>query len=320
MIRGQLIRNIEVALERVVHHARARAHAAVVEIDDRAIERETLLDHAPTGIFDEKSLLRRVRRIRRGLSRTDLAIRIIADRCAGSRSRHVAPAADVVGLRERVVQWGRHQEGSRFAPTSRPSSAHVVADHETLRSASIRVVEEVEGFSGCSPFTYERDERFESSLRFPPTSQRHVKDAFRRYVVARATREAVDPARRRHEVAAHYLREVPAGSSFSILLRLLRRCRIASRSPSAPRLHEVIGASVARSGTRTPAKPNARRFRGGSGGSRVPAFAGLLWSKQFDRTASSRTWLEGGPTRPNPRRSGRAGGSFDWSEPVQSAI
>ena len=47
VVDGRLVRDVEVPLERLVDDTRARAHAAVVEIDDRAIERESLADVAP---------------------------------------------------------------------------------------------------------------------------------------------------------------------------------------------------------------------------------------------------------------------------------
>ena len=56
----RLVRDVEIALQRLVNDARARAAAAVVEIDDRAIEREGLLDLAPVG-FIRRDARRRLR-------------------------------------------------------------------------------------------------------------------------------------------------------------------------------------------------------------------------------------------------------------------
>ena len=47
VVHGRLVRDVEVALQRLVHDARARTAAAVVEVDDGAVERERLLDLAP---------------------------------------------------------------------------------------------------------------------------------------------------------------------------------------------------------------------------------------------------------------------------------
>ena len=61
VVHGRLVRDVEVALERLVHDARARTAAAVVQVDDRAVEREGLLDLAPVGLVggDARRRLRR---------------------------------------------------------------------------------------------------------------------------------------------------------------------------------------------------------------------------------------------------------------------
>ena len=61
VVHGRLVRDVEIALQRLVDDARARAAAAVVEIDDRAVERERLLDLAPVGLVggDARGRLRR---------------------------------------------------------------------------------------------------------------------------------------------------------------------------------------------------------------------------------------------------------------------
>ena len=46
----RLVRAVEIALQRLVHDARARAGVAVVQVDDGAIERERLLDVAPVAL------------------------------------------------------------------------------------------------------------------------------------------------------------------------------------------------------------------------------------------------------------------------------
>ena len=61
VVHGRLVREVEVALERLVDDARAGAAAAVVQVDDGAVEREGLLDFAPVGFVGGK-----VRRIAAG--------------------------------------------------------------------------------------------------------------------------------------------------------------------------------------------------------------------------------------------------------------
>ena len=50
VMNGRLVRHVEVSLQRLVHDARARTGVAIVEIDDRAVERERLLNVAPVGL------------------------------------------------------------------------------------------------------------------------------------------------------------------------------------------------------------------------------------------------------------------------------
>ena len=67
VVHGRLVRDVEVALERLVHDARARTAAAVVQIDDRPVEGEGLLDLAPVALVgrDARGRLRRERGARR---------------------------------------------------------------------------------------------------------------------------------------------------------------------------------------------------------------------------------------------------------------
>src|SRR5690606_26362861 len=59
VVDGGLIRDVEIALERLVHDAGARADAAVVQVDDGAIEGERLLDLAPVVLVVREILGRR---------------------------------------------------------------------------------------------------------------------------------------------------------------------------------------------------------------------------------------------------------------------
>src|SRR2546425_1968188 len=50
VVNGRLVRHVEIPLERLVNHTRARTGVAVVEIDDRAIQRESLLNLTPVAL------------------------------------------------------------------------------------------------------------------------------------------------------------------------------------------------------------------------------------------------------------------------------
>src|SRR5262249_44893527 len=89
---GRLVRLVEIPLERLVDDARAGAAAAVVQIDDRAIERERLLDVAPVGFVGREIARRRARGAPRGVC--DLREALVGEgereRARGSRSEEFA--------------------------------------------------------------------------------------------------------------------------------------------------------------------------------------------------------------------------------------
>jgi hypothetical protein len=76
VIDRRLVRDIQVPLERLVDDARARAAAAVVEIDDGAVERERLLDVAPVVLV-----------------RGDRVWTVVLDRCASVENPRMAVVA-----------------------------------------------------------------------------------------------------------------------------------------------------------------------------------------------------------------------------------
>ncbi len=77
VVHGRLVRQVQVPLERFVHHARARTAAAVVQIDDGAIEREGLLNLAPVGLVCRK--LRRLASAAEGSGRAQARVRLIRE-------------------------------------------------------------------------------------------------------------------------------------------------------------------------------------------------------------------------------------------------
>ena len=93
VVHGRLVGDVEVALERLVHHARAGAHAAVVEVDDRAVEGEGRLDLAPVGLV-LGHVFRRPRRD--GLRRLEHALEAVGVE-GGQRGRAGDAAAHDIG-------------------------------------------------------------------------------------------------------------------------------------------------------------------------------------------------------------------------------
>jgi Mannosylglycerate hydrolase MGH1-like glycoside hydrolase domain len=131
------------------------------------------------------------------------------------------------------------------------------------------------------------------------------KDAFHDCVV-QGDRSAVNPQRRGTKAAAHYVRQVPAGGSVEIRLRL------ANNSPARPfadfsrvfddRRREADEYYAAlQTGI---AEADARLVQ-------RQALAGMIWSKQFFHYDVPE-WLDGDPAQPPPPLERRRGRNNDW--------
>ncbi len=138
---------------------------------------------------------------------------------------------------------------------------------------------------------------------------RYAKDAFHDYVVHGA-RGAVNPEARGTKAAATYVRVIPPGDSWTLLLRLAA----AGRVPDPARALDG-GDRVFRE-----RKRDADEFYGTLLGRDCPAeaamvarqaWAGLLWSKQYYHYVV-RDWLEGDPALPSPPAERRQGPNAAW--------
>jgi hypothetical protein len=97
VVRGRLVRDVQVSLERFVDHARARADTAVVQVGDAAVEREAELNLAPEVFVGGE--------------------RVGAD---------VSDRSDGVGGRGNgaIGEGGQHGRGRRQRRQERPSRSH----------------------------------------------------------------------------------------------------------------------------------------------------------------------------------------------------
>ena len=89
VVHGRLVGDVEIALEGLVDDARAGAAAAVVQVDDRAIERESLLDVAPVGFIARDIRRRQARRAR--ARRRDAREALVGERGERHRARRPGP-------------------------------------------------------------------------------------------------------------------------------------------------------------------------------------------------------------------------------------
>jgi hypothetical protein len=134
---------------------------------------------------------------------------------------------------------------------------------------------------------------------------RHTKDAFHRFIV-NAEREAVNPEHRGTKAALHYIRDVPAGGSTVLRLRLSSGAR-ASAIAEVDRM-------VTKRRTEADAFYAAIHPHGASEDEKRvqrQAFAGLMWSKQNYLFDVAR-WLEGDNPKMPPPASRKHGRNKHW--------
>jgi hypothetical protein len=134
----------------------------------------------------------------------------------------------------------------------------------------------------------------------------HFKDAFHEYVV-HDNAEAVNAAGEGTKVAGLYLREIPAGGSTTIRVRL----SAGEKRPSGfDGFDDVFTRRVAQANVfyaalqRSIVDEDMRRIQ-------RQAFAGMLWNKQF-YDFNVQHWLDGDPGQPPPPENRKHGRNSDW--------
>src|SRR5215469_16299938 len=142
----------------------------------------------------------------------------------------------------------------------------------------------------------------------------HFKDAFHEYVV-HSNAEAVNAAGEGTKVAGLYLREIPAGGSTTIWVRL----STGEKGPSGfDGFDDVFTRRIAETNAfyatlqRSIVDEDMRRIQ-------RQAFAGMLWNKQF-YGFNVQHWLDGDPAQPPPPENRKHGRNSDWRHFIVSDI
>jgi hypothetical protein len=140
-----------------------------------------------------------------------------------------------------------------------------------------------------------------------PNASPYVKDAFHAFVV-HGRRDAVNPARAGTKAAPYYVREIGAGETAVIRLRLAPRGDL--DAPLAAEFDRLFGErqqeadAFYRRVTPFEMPEDMRRVQ-------RQAFAGMLWTKQYYRYMVHR-WLVGDPAGPPPPEERRQGRNHEW--------
>ncbi|HQR10683.1 MAG TPA: glucosidase [Casimicrobiaceae bacterium] len=139
-----------------------------------------------------------------------------------------------------------------------------------------------------------------------PNAQPYVKDAFDNYLV-HGRHDAVNPAQTGTKVAAHYVRQVPAGEAAVVHMRLCPDQTLTtpfSHLDATFHLRQREADAFYHRVTPFPLSDDMRNVQ-------RQAFAGMLWNKQYYRYMVKR-WLDGDQGVPNPPEQRKSGRNHDW--------
>ncbi|MBK8230932.1 MAG: glucosidase [Candidatus Eisenbacteria bacterium] len=236
----------------------------------------------------------------------DILIRITAfNRSAAPAQLHLLPT---LWFRN-TWSWGRSGEGYWPKPRiERAGAAALRADHSAL--GLFRLDAEAEGEEGGAEVLFTENHTNVAKLFYAENSEPYVKDAFHEYVVKGRT-GAVNPEEVGTKAAFHFRREVPAGGSLEVRLRLRpeREVNVKPFGPAFDRLFrdrqeeaDAFYAARTRGVTDSDAQAAIRQ-----------AYAGLLWSKQFYYYIV-KDWIEGDPAQPKPPGTRRDGRNAEWTQ------
>jgi len=140
-----------------------------------------------------------------------------------------------------------------------------------------------------------------------PNAQPYVKDAFDNFLV-HGRRHCVNPAQTGTKAAAHYIRQVPAGESAMIRMRL-RPASIVDEPLTEEfdatfNLRQREADAFYHRVTPFPLSDDMRNVQ-------RQAFAGMLWSKQYYRYMVNR-WLDGDKAGVKPPEERKQGRNHNW--------
>jgi hypothetical protein len=203
--------------------------------------------------------------------------------------------------------WGRDDRRPSMSMYSKralkdPQVRSILANHWQLQRYILYC-------SGADEFLFTENETNFERLFGTTSKSPYVKDAFHSYVIG-GSGQAVNPKQTGTKAAAHYYREIGAGETVRLRLRLAAMTEnhtydnpfadfestFQQRKDEADEFYGV----VIPKGLSEDARLVARQ-----------AFAGMLWSKQYYHYVVT-DWLEGDPTQPKPPSERLNGRNSDW--------
>ncbi len=255
-----------------------------------------------TGVFDESRYFDVFAEYAKR-SPQDILIRITcANRGPDPALVHVLPT---IWFRN-TWSWGCTHEGCEIKPRiSHCNDGSLICDHASLGRFRL-YCENDEGGKQPPLLLTENETNSHRLFGFGDTGPAK-KDAFHDYVVGGdASRLSAQPVGTK--AAYHFLKEIPAGGSLEIRLRLSAEGELPKQPfgaefsrTFATRINQANAFYAAQSQSMPEKEQQIAR----------QAYAGLLWSKQFYHY-SVRDWLQGDPDQPTPPSQRLSGRNSDW--------
>jgi len=206
--------------------------------------------------------------------------------------------------------WGRMPEEATGRPDLfRGDDGQIVSEHATL--GNFVLLFDPINQTDMRELLFTENETNNQRLFDAPNAHAYVKDAFHDAVI-HGQDNAVNPAQRGTKAAAHYVKEVRPGESWTLRLRLVEQKQDFVGQPGfGDSFSSLLNQRKAEADdffkAHFPYAPESEEFR-----VMRQAHAGLLWSKQFYNYEVPR-WLHGDPGQPPPSRQRQEHGrNWDW--------
>jgi hypothetical protein len=193
--------------------------------------------------------------------------------------------------------WKPVNHRPRLTMADRSDVATVAAHHPGLGSYQLYC-------EGAGELLFTENDTNNERLFDSPNESAYVKDGINDHIVGGAP--TVNPAKTGTKAAAHYVREVAAGGSWTIRLRLSR----AGQPQPFAAFDEIVERRRAEADAFY-AAVNPYPISNDLRSVQRQAFAGLLWTKQF-YYYDVHEWLAGDPLTPKPREQRWYGRNRDW--------
>jgi len=261
------------------------------------------LELADMGLFDDSRYFDVVQEVAKRSSQDILWRITVTNHASEEAPIHLLPT---VWLRN-TWTWGCEAEAPLVKPSIKEDEEGLFIEHESLGKFRFHIQSHSKPQQPMK-WLFTENETNHESLGPTKNDSPYTKDAFHRHVIHKE-KKAVSPHKKGTKAAAHYLFNVPAGESITIIARL-HACEEDNHIYGLDQFHETFDARIHEAGEfydeiipREISDEERMICRQG--------YAGLLWTKQFFHYVVDH-WLEGDHKMPPPPENRLSGRNNDW--------